>query len=113
MSKFAYIFDPLNFQLKEFLELSQKFEINEDEETNTNSIFNVNRLDNAQNLREINAQELDFIFDRFYREDRSRSKTKEGYGIGLSIAKSIVDIHKGKITAEITKEDIICFTVII
>lgn len=64
MSKFAYIFDPLNFQLKEFLELSQKFEINEDEETNTNSIFNVNRLDNAQNLREINAQELDFIFVR-------------------------------------------------
>ncbi len=39
------------------------------------------------------------FFDRFYREDSSRNSEKHGYGIGLSMAESIVSIHKGKISA--------------
>ena len=39
------------------------------------------------------------FFDRFYREDTSHNHEKPGYGIGLSMAESIVNLHKGKISA--------------
>lgn len=50
----------------------------------------------ADNLEQGNQ---DVLFERFYRPDSSRNSAKGGSGIGLSIAKSIVEIHKGKITA--------------
>lgn len=42
---------------------------------------------------------LEKLFDRFYRVDESRSRKTGGYGIGLSVAKAIVNSHKGKIVA--------------
>ncbi|MDO5399949.1 MAG: HAMP domain-containing sensor histidine kinase [Eubacteriales bacterium] len=45
-------------------------------------------------------EDLRHLFDRFYRGDKSRNSQTGGYGIGLSIAKAIVEAHKGSIYAE-------------
>jgi len=47
----------------------------------------------------IAPEHLEKIFDRFYRTDKSRTRKYGGYGLGLAIAKSIVQQHKGKIYA--------------
>ncbi len=50
------------------------------------------------------------FFDRFYRADESHNSSKEGFGIGLSMAESLVRMFKGKISVNYKKPKII-FTV--
>jgi two-component system, sensor histidine kinase and response regulator len=48
----------------------------------------------------IEPEKLPFIFDRFYRADRSRTRRTGNAGLGLSISKSIVEAHSGLIMVE-------------
>lgn len=52
----------------------------------------------------IPQDKLDRIFDRFYRLDTSRTNSSQnGYGLGLSIAKKIAEVHHGSITVSSSK----------
>lgn len=56
-------------------------------------------------------EEVDKLFERFYRSDESRNRSTGGYGLGLAIAKSIIDKHKFKIQVENQEGRSICFVV--
>ena len=53
----------------------------------------------------LSPADIEHIFDRFYRTDRARSRATGGFGLGLPIAKAIVDGHDGSISCTSTDED--------
>lgn len=57
--------------------------------------------------------ELERLFDRFYRVDEARSAKTGGTGIGLAMAQAIAETHGGKIRAERTGKNAVCFRVIL
>jgi signal transduction histidine kinase len=50
----------------------------------------------------IDQEELPLVFDRFFRSDKARNHGSGGSGLGLSLVKQIVDIHRGKVSVSST-----------
>ena len=59
----------------------------------------------------IKNEDKERIFERFYRSDESRNRATGGYGLGLAIAKSIIDKHKFKINVINQEGKDICFVI--
>ena len=69
------------------------------------------RLTVENNGEAIPKEELPHLFERYYRTDKSHNSDKGGFGLGLSIAKMLVDKHNGTITAASSENGITRFTV--
>lgn len=67
------------------------FNIYKDEQQNTHFLIKNTGVGIAQ-------KDIPYIFERFYKVDRSRSAVKDSTGLGLYIVKTIIDIHSGQIT---------------
>jgi signal transduction histidine kinase len=59
----------------------------------------------------IQAADIEHIFERFYRGDKSRNRTSGGAGLGLAISKAIVEAHGGSIQVESTPGQGTCFEI--
>ncbi len=55
---------------------------------------------------ELAEEDVPFIFERFYRAEKSRSRDHGGAGIGLAIVKELIEAHKGRIGAEVYDNEI-------
>lgn len=80
----AMKYSPENTQIEIFVEANKKE-------------YSVHIKDNGIGIPE---EDLERIFERFYRVDKARSRSMGGNGLGLSIAKEIMEGHGGKIEAK-------------
>jgi signal transduction histidine kinase len=58
----------------------------------------------------ISPEDMPYLFERFYRADRSRARATGGAGLGLTIVKQLIEAHGGRVWAESTPGQGACFT---
>jgi signal transduction histidine kinase len=58
------------------------------------------RVDVSDSGEGIAPEDLPYVFDRFYRGEKSRSRATGGAGLGLAIARGIVEAHGGAIAVD-------------
>jgi two-component system, OmpR family, sensor histidine kinase BaeS len=58
-------------------------------------------------IQSMSPDDLPYLFERFFRGEKSRSREHGGAGIGLSIVKELVTAHGGSVGAEMAEEDLI------
>ena len=77
--------------------------------TDNGGYININISENNNNTLEISIknsgtgisnQDIHYVFDKFYKTDKSRSIDKKGLGLGLYIVKKIVKLHNGDINVK-------------
>lgn len=79
-----------------------------------NTIFKVSMMEINNNIKisfenkgeSISKEELEKIFEKMYRLDKSRTGETEGSGLGLAISKKIIELHSGKVWAECSNNTI-------
>lgn len=58
------------------------------------------RIEFSNDSPPIADEDLGFLFERFFRPERSRSRDSGGAGIGLSVTKELIEAHRGRVAAE-------------
>ena len=59
------------------------------------------RIDYINSVQELVSEDLPYLFERFYRGEKSRSRQHGGAGIGLAIVKELVEAHGGTVGAQL------------
>lgn len=72
---------------------------------------NGQKILNIKNTGAIAEEDLEHVFNRFYRGDKSR--TLGGTGLGLTIVKAIMNLHQGSVSITNTEDGCVCVTLII
>ena len=100
--------DPVNIERVILNLLSNAVKFTEKGDKITVSLYKNNekiKISVKDNGIGIEEEKLDYIFDEFKQIDESITRNSEGSGLGLSIVKSLVEMHKGNITVKSREEE--------